>query len=128
MSKKTQQKIKVNKENQGKWAKVSFYTLLFLVIEIAVCIVISWLSGNTELTKIQDNVLTALLQNYNYLLGTACLIPVIGCLFSKIKDELNKRLFSDSQMVMYGFLGVIVTLVAVIAVCSIVYPINSSIR
>ncbi len=84
-----------------KWGKNAYYILIGLIISIPFCLVCGWLSGNTELTKISDNVVTALIQNYNYILGTFVLIPVIAYIYSKIKEELNRRLISDSSIVSY---------------------------
>lgn len=109
-----------------KWGKISFYTLIFLVIEIFVCLLFGWLSGNKESNAIGDNFVTGMLQNYNYILGSACLVPVIFYLYSKIKKKLNEKMLTDSQMLLYGFFGVIIVLITIISVCSIVYPINSS--
>lgn len=116
------QKIK-----NGKWEKFSFYTLMFLGAELLICLIINLIFGDPNFNnKISDTFLTAFLQNYNYILGAVCLLPVNVFLFSKIKDELNKKYVSESKMLLYGFLGFIIALIMIISVCSLVYPINSS--
>ena len=114
-------------EKKDKCGKFVFYTLLFLGTEILICLIINLLFGDPNFNnKISDTFLTAFLQNYNYLLGMVCLLPVNVYLFSKIKKQLNDRFITDSQMLLYGFFGFIIALVAAISVCSIVYPINAS--
>ena len=113
--------------NVSKLGKFAFYTLMFLGAEILICLIINWLFGDPKFNnKISDTFVTAFLQNYNYILGTVCLLPVVVYLYSKIKKQLNDRLVTDSQMMMYGFFGFIVVLATVISVCSLVYPINST--
>jgi len=116
-----------NDKIREKWGKFAFYTLLFLGAEILICLIISWIFGSADFNnKISDTFLTALLQNYNYLLGTVCIIPINAYIFLRIKKRLNEKLLTDGQMLMYGFFGFIIVLIAVITVCSIVYPINAS--
>lgn len=113
----------VARNKYGKWAYVILYALVF---EVAVCLIYGWLSGNTEFNKISDNVVTALLQNYNFFLATILLTSVIAYIYARIKKELNAKFLSDNQIFMYGFLAVIVILAAVITVAGIAYEINST--
>ena len=111
---------------RNKYGKNAAYILFGLIGEIIFCLICGWLSGDTKLNDISDNFVTSLLQNYNFILGAVLLIPIIMYVYSKIKDELKTRFFSDDQTMMCGFMGVIVLLIGIISVCSIVYPINSS--
>lgn len=108
-----------------KWGKVSSYMLWGLVGQFFIALILGWLSGDTSYSKISDNFVTGFLQNYNYILGTAFLIPVIGYIYSRLKRKLSTRIVSDSQIMTYGFIGVIACIVAITAVCTIIYPINS---
>ena len=111
---------------KNKYGNVTAWMLFGLIGEIFFCLICGWLSGNTELNKISDNFVTSLLQNYNYILGAILLIPVILYIYSKIKIELKNKFYSDDQTMMFGFIGFIVLLIAIISCCSVVYPINSS--
>ena len=101
-NKKVKKSKEIRKEvdiSRKKWGKVSYYVLIGLIFAIPFCLVCGWLSGNTKLTEITDNVVTALIQNYNYILGMFVLVPVIAYIYSKIKEELSKKMLSDSAMV-----------------------------
>lgn len=113
-------------ESRIKWGKCTAYMLWGLVGEIFFCLICGWLFGNTEFNAIEDNFLTAFLQNYNYILAALILIPVIAYIYSRIKQELIKKFINDDQILMYGFGAVVVVFIAIITICSIVYPINSS--
>lgn len=120
------QKNKKNIANVNKWGTFAFYTLLFLGVEILICLIINWMFGDPDFNnKISDTFVTAFLQNYNYILGTVCLLPVIAYMYSKIKKQLESKYISDSQMMLFGFFGFIFVLACIISVCSLVYPINS---
>lgn len=122
----TEMVVKHKDEARSKYGKSAFYMLFGLVGEILVCLIYGWLSGNTGYNKTSDNVVTALLQNYNFIFGFIILIPVIMYIFSKAKDELKKKFITEEQSMMYGFFGVILLIVGIISVCSVVYPINSA--
>lgn len=112
-----------SRKKYGKWA---YFLLYALVFEIAVCLVCGWLSGDTSYNKTTDNVVTALLQNYNYVLATILLVPIIAYIYSRLKKELNAKFLSEEQIMMYGFFGAILILAIIITVCTVIYPINSS--
>ena len=81
--------IDVDRQKYGRWAAI----LLFgLIAGIFFCLICGWISGDTSYNEISDNIVTALLQNYNYILASLVLIPVIAYIYSKIKAELNKNL------------------------------------
>ncbi|MBQ9314479.1 MAG: O-antigen ligase family protein [Clostridia bacterium] len=126
-SNKTSSNVATRDLDRDKWGKFAFYTLMFLGAEILICLVINLLFGNPDFdNKISDTFVTAFLQNYNYLLGMICLLPINLYLFSKIKKKLSEKYLTDSQMLLYGFFGFIISLIVVISVCSVVYPINAS--
>ena len=78
--------IDVDRQKYGRWAAI----LLFgLIAGIFFCLICGWISGDTSYNEISDNIVTALLQNYNYILASLVLIPVIAYIYSKIKAELN---------------------------------------
>ena len=115
--------IDVDRQKYGRWAAI----LLFgLIAGIFFCLICGWISGDTSYNEISDNIVTALLQNYNYILASLVLIPVIAYIYSKIKAELKAKFISDDQIMLWGFLIGLFILVMVVSVCSIVYPINSS--
>ena len=92
----------VNEKRQNL-SKAAAIILLFLVGTIPICLIFGWLSGDTSYNKTSDNFVTAMIQNYNFIVGTCCLIPLIIFLFYKIKNELNKKFITDSEIVTYGF-------------------------
>ena len=113
----------VDRQKYGRWAAI----LLFgLIAGIFFCLICGWISGDTSYNEISDNIVTALLQNYNYILASLVLIPVIAYIYSKIKAELKAKFISDDQIMLWGFLIGLFILVMIVSVCSIVYPINSS--
>ena len=115
--------IDVDRQKYGRWAAI----LLFgLIAGIFFCLICGWISGDTSYNEISDNIVTALLQNYNYILASLVLIPVIAYIYSKIKAELKAKFISDDQIMLWGFLIGLFILVMIVSVCSIVYPINSS--
>lgn len=115
--------IDVDRKKYGRWAAI----LLFgLIAGIFFCLICGWISGDTSYNEISDNIVTALLQNYNYILASLVLIPVIAYIYSKIKAELKAKFISDDQIMLWGFLIGLFILVMIVSVCSIVYPINSS--
>lgn len=115
--------IDVDRQKYGRWAAI----LLFgLIAGIFFCLICGWISGDTSYNEISDNIVTALLQNYNYILASLVLIPVIAYIYSKIKAELKARFISDDQIMLWGFLIGLFILIMIVSVCSIVYPINSS--
>lgn len=113
-------------ENRKKWGKWAAILLFGLVGGIFFCLICGWLSGDTSYNEISDNVVTSLIQNYNYIFASFVLIPVIAYIYSKIKDELKAKFISDDQMMLWGFLIGLFTLIMIVSVCSIAYPINSS--
>lgn len=115
--------IDVDRQKWGKWAAI----LLFgLVAGIFFCLICGWISGDTSYNEISDNVVTSLIQNYNYIFASLVLIPVIAYIYSKIKEELKAKFISDDQMMLWGFLIGLFILIMIVSVCSIVYPINST--
>lgn len=115
--------IDVDRQKYGRWAAI----LLFgLIAGIFFCLICGWISGDTSYNEISDNIVTALLQNYNYILASLVLIPVIAYIYSKIKAELKAKFISDYQIMLWGFLIGLFILIMIVSVCSIVYPINSS--
>ena len=115
--------IDVDRQKYGRWAAI----LLFgLIAGIFFCLFCGWISGDTSYNEISDNIVTALLQNYNYILASLVLIPVIAYIYSKIKAELKAKFISDDQIMLWGFLIGLFILIMIVSVCSIVYPINSS--
>ena len=115
--------IDVDRQKYGRWAAI----LLFgLIAGIFFCLICGWISGDTSYNEISDNIVTALLQNYNYILASLVLIPVIAYIYSKIKAELKAKFISDDQIMLWGFLIGLFILIMIVSVCSIVYPINSS--
>lgn len=113
----------VDRQKYGRWAAI----LLFgLIAGIFFCLICGWISGDTSYNEISDNIVTALLQNYNYILASLVLIPVIAYIYSKIKAELKAKFISDDQIMLWGFLIGLFILIMIVSVCSIVYPINSS--
>ena len=115
--------IDVDRQKYGRWAAI----LLFgLIAGIFFCLICGWISGDTSYNEISDNIVTALLQNYNYILASLVLIPVIAYIYSKIKAELKAKFISDDQIMLWGFLLGLFILIMIVSVCSIVYPINSS--
>lgn len=123
----TSKKNKIDEDaSRNKYGKWAYFLLYALVFEIAVCLVCGWLSDDTEFNKISDNVVTGLLQNYNYVLATILLVPIIAYIYSRLKKELNAKFLSEDQIMMYGFFGAILILAIIITVCTVVYPINSS--
>lgn len=115
--------IDVDRQKYGRWAAI----LLFgLIAGIFFCLICGWISGDTSYNEIRDNIVTALLQNYNYILASLVLIPVIAYIYSKIKAELKAKFISDDQIMLWGFLIGLFILIMIVSVCSIVYPINSS--
>lgn len=115
--------IDVDRQKYGRWAAI----LLFgLIAGIFFCLICGWISGDTSYNEISDNIVTALLQNYNYILASLVLVPVIAYIYSKIKAELKAKFISDDQIMLWGFLIGLFILVMIVSVCSIVYPINSS--
>lgn len=113
-------------ENRKKWGKWAAILLFGLVGGIFFCLICGWLSGDTSYNEISDNIVTSLIQNYNYIFASLVLIPVIAYIYSKIKDELKAKFISDDQMMLWGFLIGLFTLIMIVSVCSIAYPINSS--
>ena len=115
--------IDVDRQKWGKWAAI----LLFgLVAGIFFCLICGWISGDTSYNEISDNVVTSLIQNYNYIFASLVLIPVIAYIYSKIKGKLKAKFISDDQMMLWGFLIGLFILIMIVSVCSIVYPINST--
>ncbi len=115
--------IDVDRQKYGRWAAI----LLFgLIAGIFFCLICGWISGDTSYNEISDNIVTALLQNYNYILASLVLVPVIAYIYSKIKDELKAKFISDDQMMLWGFLIGVFIFLMILAVCSTVYKINSS--
>ena len=115
--------IDVDRKKYGSWAAI----LLFgLIAGIFFCLICGWISGDTSYNEISDNIVTGLFQNYNYILASLVLVPVIAYIYSKIKGELKAEFISDDQMMLWGFLISLLILVAIISVCSAVYPINST--
>lgn len=115
--------IDVDRQKYGRWAAI----LLFgLIAGIFFCLICGWISGDTSYNEISDNIVTALLQNYNYILASLVLIPIIAYIYSKIKAELKAKFISDDQIMLWGFLIGLFILIMIVSVCSIVYPINSS--
>ncbi len=113
-------------KDRAKWGRIAQYILIGLIFSIPFCLLCGWLFGDTKISEIGDNFVTALIQNYNYILGTLVLIPVIAYIYSKIKEEMNKKLVSDSSIVLWGFIAVIVVIAAIIVICKLFYPINST--
>lgn len=113
-------------ENRKKWGKWAAILLFGLVGGIFFCLICGWLSGDTSYNEISDNIVTSLIQNYNYIFASLVLIPVIAYIYSKIKDELKAKFISDDQMMLWGFLIGLFVLIMIVSVCSIAYPINSS--
>lgn len=115
--------IDADRQKYGRWAAI----LLFgLIAGIFFCLICGWISGDTSYNEISDNIVTALLQNYNYILASLVLIPIIAYIYSKIKAELKAKFISDDQIMLWGFLIGLFILIMIVSVCSIVYPINSS--
>lgn len=113
-------------EDRQKFGKKLFKALFALVLSIPICWIFSLLFGKRGSVPVEgDNHLTALLQNYNFILATIILVMIIGYIFTRIKKELNKRFVTDDKILMYGFFTSMVALIAIIFVCSAVYPINS---
>ena len=115
--------IDVDRQKWGRWAAV---LLLGLIAGIFFCLICGWISGDTSYNEISDNVVTSLIQNYNYIFASLVLIPVIAYIYSRIKEELKAKFISDDQMMLWGFLIGLFILIMIVSVCSIVYPINSS--
>lgn len=113
-------------ENRKKWGRWAAILLFGLVGGIFFCLICGWLSGDTSYNEISDNIVTSLIQNYNYIFASLVLIPVIAYIYSKIKDELKAKFISDDQMMLWGSLIGLFTLIMIVSVCSIAYPINSS--
>ena len=115
--------IDVDRQKYGRWAAI----LLFgLIAGIFFCLICGWISGDTSYNEISDNVVTSLIQNYNYIFASLVLIPVIVYIYSRIKEELKAKFISDDQMMLWGFLIGLFILIMIVSVCSIVYPINST--
>lgn len=115
-----------NIDYKEKYSRFAFFALSFLVVEIFICLVCGWLSGNTQISKISDNYVTALLQNYNYILGVLCLAPIVLSLYRKIRQILINKYISEDKLLLYGFLSAIVVFVSIITVCKVTYSINAS--
>ena len=126
MSQKKEKHTNVIIKNNEKWEKFSYVMLWGLIISIPLSLLFSWMSGEQGITPVSnDTFFTRFIQNYNYILVSLILIPVIAYIFSRIKEELNKRFITDDRMFIYGFIGFILVLSTILFVCTAVYPINS---
>lgn len=126
-SKTTTDTIDFDRRKYGKWAAI---LLLGLTFGILFCLICGWLprdtSGEDMYNEINDNMVTSLIQNYNYILAALVLVPVIAYIYSKIKGELKTMAISDELIVLYGFLIGVCTLIMICVVCNITYNINIS--